>query len=258
MKIEDIFYVNRAEIPYKYLKLIGRSLEEKAIPIRRGAHLKRKFNTNIEVVEALYHSKDRLEAAKKLGYCETRGKGVKGFEKKLRECCAYLFEEKVGFNNYFNFMNNYCGYHWCDECNELLPVEEFPVVSRTMKQRTPIEYRHLCEYHYNLYAREHNAIYRKTPNGRAVKNAHSAKRRLRVTEQMPGWASQEKITEIYNRTPDGHVVDHIIPLMGKLVSGLHTEFNLQHLTKEENLSKTNKFDPMTYEHILTKELLRAV
>lgn len=236
------------EIPYKYLELIGHSPEEKAIPIRRGAHLKRKFNTNIEVVEALYNSKDRLEAAKKLGYCETRGSGVKGFEKALREKCPYLFKEKISLNNYFNFMNNYCGYHWCGECNKLLPIEEFPKVGN--KGSRTIEYRHLCEYHYTLYTREALARYRKTEHGRAVKNAHSSKRRLKIKEQMPGWASQEKITEIYKSTPDGYVVDHDVPLLGKLVSGLHVEYNLQHLTREENASKSNKFDPMTYVHVL--------
>lgn len=240
--------MNTEEIPYRYLELIGHIPEEKAIPIRRGAHLKRKFNTNIEVVEALYHSKDRLEAAKKLGYCEARGKGVQGFEKALREKCPYLFKEKVGYNNYFNFMDNYCGYHWCCEGKNLLPLEKFPVVSN--RKGRSIEYRHLCNHHYTLYMRKENEKYRKSEHGRAVKNAHSAKRRLKIKLQMPGWASQEKITEIYKSTPDGYVVDHDVPLLGKLVCGLHVEHNLQHLTKKENLLKSNKFDPMTYVHVL--------
>ena len=58
---------------------------------------------------------------------------------------------------------------------------------------------------------------------------------------MPLWADRSKIKEFYKNCPKGMVIDHIIPLQGKLVSGLHVHTNLQYLTQKENSVKLNKF-----------------
>lgn len=63
----------------------------------------------------------------------------------------------------------------------------------------------------------------------------------RKTKQMPKWANKDKIKEIYMNRPQGCEVDHIIPLKGKFVSGLHVENNLQYLSAFDNRSKNNKF-----------------
>lgn len=58
--------------------------------------------------------------------------------------------------------------------------------------------------------------------------------------RVPGWANFNKIKDIYNKCPVGYEVDHILPLQGKTVSGLHVHNNLQYLPISENRSKHNK------------------
>lgn len=55
------------------------------------------------------------------------------------------------------------------------------------------------------------------------------------------WSSLESISEFYAKCPKGYHVDHIIPLQGDTVSGLHVLENLQYLTAFDNIQKHNKF-----------------
>lgn len=83
--------------------------------------------------------------------------------------------------------------------------------------------------------------YRKDPEKEIRANSIRDKRMLKV--QTPLWANLEKIKEIYKNCPKGYHVDHIVPLNGEKVSGLHVENNLQYLLPKENLIKSNKFIP---------------
>lgn len=95
------------------------------------------------------------------------------------------------------------------------------------------------------YVSEYNKIYR----GEA--NARNSKYRSSRLQSCPKWADRKKIKEIYKEakritkeTGIIHVVDHIIPLRGRLVSGLHVHENLQIIPFVDNCIKSNKFKPI--------------
>lgn len=78
-------------------------------------------------------------------------------------------------------------------------------------------------------------------------HSHAANRRALKRNACPAWANKTLIKEIYKTAKlriaageDVHV-DHIIPLAGKDVCGLHVHLNLQIITSDQNLKKSNKF-----------------
>ena len=78
---------------------------------------------------------------------------------------------------------------------------------------------------------------------------HSAKRRTAQLQRTPSWADMDEIALIYKQSASlerllgkkTHV-DHVIPLQGKFVSGLHVPANLQIAFAEHNLKKGNKYE----------------
>ena len=78
--------------------------------------------------------------------------------------------------------------------------------------------------------------------------ANEAVRRARKLQATPQWLTKEQLEEIkqfYINCPDGFEVDHIHPLKGGGLSGLHVPWNLQYLSKSENRAKYN-FLPVEY------------
>lgn len=78
------------------------------------------------------------------------------------------------------------------------------------------------------------------PNG-------SRRRQLRIKMATPAWVDYEAIAEIYREraaiseaTGIVHHVDHIYPLAGKTVCGLHVHHNMRIITAAENQSKHAK------------------
>lgn len=79
----------------------------------------------------------------------------------------------------------------------------------------------------------------------AKRRYHEAMRRARKLQATPKWLTKEQVGEIralYNNCPEGYHVDHIMPLRGKNLSGLHVPWNLQCLPGIVNKVKSNKVE----------------
>lgn len=80
----------------------------------------------------------------------------------------------------------------------------------------------------------------KNPMRRKVKSTLFKKRLRQSTPKCLKKSLLKELGEIYRNRPEGHDVDHIIPLNGKDVCGLHVPWNLQYLPSSLNRSKGNK------------------
>lgn len=91
-----------------------------------------------------------------------------------------------------------------------------------------------------------NSDYRK--RNRAKKNAEWSKWRADKEQRTPPWVDHQAINEVYKRAARLQAclgvpvhVDHILPMHGKTVSGLHVHLNLRPMFAKANLRKSNQF-----------------
>lgn len=93
-------------------------------------------------------------------------------------------------------------------------------------------------------SREINADWRSNhaEQYKAIRRVTRSRWRADKDNRTPAWADLAAIKSFYDNCPIGYEVDHIVPLKGKLVSGLHTLENLQYLSAEINKRKSNKFE----------------
>jgi hypothetical protein len=158
----------------------------------------------------------------------------------------------------------------CNACNTTKNTTEFYIkrsssgglmskckeCSKAAKRKWAKENRELLrEYDKKYYEREDRKEYMKAylsnhmKENKAQWNARSAKRRASKLQRTPEWLTDDHlwmIEEVYELaqlrskvTGVDHHVDHVVPLRGKTVSGLHVPWNLQVIPWYENLSKSN-------------------
>lgn len=124
----------------------------------------------------------------------------------------------------------------CSTCKQILPRDSF---SRHLHTSTGLTSQ--CKICSQKYAKDN----------KEKGNAKTAKYKASKLRRTPGWLADsdfEEIRKIYllcqciNKvSEEPYEVDHIIPLQGETVCGLHVPDNLQIISRFENRSKSNKF-----------------
>jgi hypothetical protein len=88
-------------------------------------------------------------------------------------------------------------------------------------------------------------------------NAIEAKRRASKLQATPHWLTEDDLEQIKNFYSEAQLnqalngieyhVDHIVPLQGENVCGLHVPWNLQVIPAKENMRKSNRLEKETNE-----------
>ena len=148
---------------------------------------------------------------------------------------------------------------YCKECNKQKTAKYYKANKEKIKEATKLWKEKNYKRHRELQKRWENKNKEKTKLRIAAwqkKNKHkvSAKTQQRNAAKLkatPLWLTEDHlwmIEEIYElrdlrseATSIAHQVDHIIPLRGKGVCGLHVPWNLQVITAYENKVKGNKY-----------------
>lgn len=97
--------------------------------------------------------------------------------------------------------------------------------------------------------RTYRKFYRARPETKALRAEYQVRRNRLINLATPPWANLNKIKEIYlqaqiksKETGILYHVDHIIPLKGKEVCGLHVEKNLRVIRAVDNIRKSNNLE----------------
>ena len=149
----------------------------------------------------------------------------------------------------------------CGGCKEELPLSEFNHKKRRRKDGSVYRaYRSSCKACHRKESQDYRKenpdkikAYRVQPHVKAALTERNRVRKLlKSSNAVPNWLTPEmkkQIRDVYIHmrdcravTGEPYHVDHIVPLNGENVCGLHVPWNLQVLPADVNTSKSNEWE----------------
>lgn len=167
--------------------------------------------------------------------------------------CTKCNEEKApdSFRKHKTTRDGLCS--WCKPCHSSY-LREWGIKNRDRKLAIHKKHRDAHVNERRAAGREYVAknaekckanVLQWRQKNKAHYNSYHSIRSRKVKQAVPKWADKEAIKEFYKNCPKGLEVDHIVPLLGKSVCGLHVLDNLQYLTKSENCKKSNRWGDLS-------------
>lgn len=125
-------------------------------------------------------------------------------------------------------------------CKRQRAFEAKPEVLK--KKRAARRAKRNSDAEYMARHKEHGARWQR--ENRALACAKTARYRAAKSKAVPPWYDHQKVNAIYKKAAEyGFAVDHVVPLQGEIVCGLHTWENLQLVAPSLNSKKCNRFWP---------------
>jgi len=182
---------------------------------------------------------------KQLALFYRRADSPDGYRNDCKEC-----RKAKSRDNYFSDLKNKRAWHREHhqkkiEANSNWYVEHYAANADKFRKQSAIYY--ATRYRANRLAHAKKWAAENRGKSNAIKKAY----KLAKTRACPAWLTEDDhwmMQEVYDLAQyrsevmgfQWHV-DHVVPLRGKMISGLHVPWNLQVIPGHANMSKSNRF-----------------